>query len=322
MVGMRIAVHYDPTRAQYFEILLRLRPEVLSGFEIKLVDMSSRPVDMSQFDGLIAHGKFITQSVVDAGKPIVLAERRDSSILFDRRFVHAPNLIAIWKIAVGAWSAQTSGHERWHVHLLKPDQRPTLQSIPDRVRGLLHPVHGYGAYKQMQRWLPWLYSDAKGVRRHSIHFRGKVQYKNAPEVSQHRLEATWNVKLVGGLAGGRVDRGMYEREMLESRMCLSAWGYGELCWRDYEAICAGCLLVKPASDYVETWPRLFESGVTYVACRPDFSDLGEVVEKALAQPALAKQIICESRERLRQALEPSRLLAPFAPTLRKLASMG
>ena len=317
---MRIAVHYDPRRVQFLGILLGLRSEVLSGFGITLVDMRDRAVDLSQFDGLIAHGSFITREIVDSGKPIILAERRDSSILFDRRFVHAPNLIAIWKIAVGAWSAQTSRHERWHVHLLKPDQRPTLPSLPDRVRSLMYPVHGYGAYEPMQRWLPWLYSDTKGVRRHSIHFRGKTQYKNAPEVSGHRLHAKWMAKLVGGISGDRTDRGTYERELLDSRMCLSPWGYGELCWRDYEAICAGCLLVKPASDYVETWPRMFEAGVTYMACRPDLSDLGDVVERALSQPALVKQIICESRGRLRQALEPSRLLEPFAPALRKLAS--
>lgn len=317
---MRIAVHYDPRRVQYLETLLSLRHDVMRRFGIELVDRGSGYVDLSQSDGVIAQGKFLSSEVVDSGKPFVLAERRDSSILFDRRFVTAPSLVAIWKLAVGHWSTQQSGHERWHVHVLRPDLTPTLQPLPDRVRDLLQPVHGYGAYKHMRRWLPSLYSDFRLPRQHLIHFRGRTHYKNAPEVSEHRANAVKAVKDVFGLAGSRVNRGMYESEMLESRMCLSPWGFGELCWRDYEAICAGALLVKPWSDYVETWPRLFEAGVTYWPCKPDFSDLLLTTKQALSQPALVKQIICEARERLRQTLEPSRLLEPFAPALERLAS--
>ena len=43
----------------------------------------------------------------------------------------------------------------------------------------------------------------------------------------------------------RVPVDEYYREMCGSRICVSPFGYGEICWRDFEAILCGCLLIKP-----------------------------------------------------------------------------
>ena len=42
--------------------------------------------------------------------------------------------------------------------------------------------------------------------------------------------------------------------MRHSRICISPFGYGEICWRDFEAILCGCLVVKPDMSHVETNP--------------------------------------------------------------------
>lgn len=71
----------------------------------------------------------------------------------------------------------------------------------------------------------------------------------------------------------RVPQEKYYEELLRSRVCVSPFGYGEICWRDFEAIILGCLLVKPDMSHVRTLPDLFIPDVTYVSVKWDYSDL-------------------------------------------------
>ena len=82
----------------------------------------------------------------------------------------------------------------------------------------------------------------------------------------------------------------YYQEMRSARICVSPFGYGELCWRDFEAVLMGCLLLKPDMGHVRTEPNIFVAGETYVPVRWDFSDLPEVCARYLADDAARKAI--------------------------------
>jgi len=67
----------------------------------------------------------------------------------------------------------------------------------------------------------------------------------------------------------------YYRELTGSKICISPFGYGEICWRDFEAVLCGALLIKPDMSHIETNPDIFRPFETYVPVRWDFSDLQE-----------------------------------------------
>ena len=67
----------------------------------------------------------------------------------------------------------------------------------------------------------------------------------------------------------------YYQAMYGSKICISPFGYGEICWRDFEAILCGCLVIKPDMSHVETNPDIFRAYQTYVPVRWDYSDLEE-----------------------------------------------
>ncbi|MEE4121432.1 MAG: glycosyltransferase [Paracoccaceae bacterium] len=97
-----------------------------------------------------------------------------------------------------------------------------------------------------------------------------------------RRAAEAAAEAVPGLAtitGTGVARGRFMAELRASKMCFSPFGFGELCWRDIEAILAGAVLLKPDMSHLDTAPDLYRDGETYVALRWDFSDLAE---KAIA----------------------------------------
>ena len=73
----------------------------------------------------------------------------------------------------------------------------------------------------------------------------------------------------------RVPTDEYYREMQASKICISPFGYGEICWRDFEAMLSGCLVIKPDMGHVETNPDIFKPYQTYVPVQWDFSDLEE-----------------------------------------------
>ena len=88
----------------------------------------------------------------------------------------------------------------------------------------------------------------------------------------------------------RVNRRQYLWEMLRSKIVFSPFGWGEVCFRDYEAVACGCLLVKPSMEHVATSPDIFVPGETYVPVEWDFSDLTQTIERCLQQPAESARI--------------------------------
>ena len=100
----------------------------------------------------------------------------------------------------------------------------------------------------------------------------------------------------------RVSQAAYQAELRSARLCVSPFGYGELCWRDFEAIRAGCLLVKPDTGHIRTDPDLFVPGITYVPVRWDFADLEQACLPYLRDEERRVAMVEEAQRRLRESL--------------------
>ncbi len=157
-----------------------------------------------------------------------------------------------------------------------------------------------------------------GTRRFDLHARlGGVGQGNwyekmrtdslaAVQALEHRVRPT---------PYGRIHKRDYMRELQDSRLCFSPFGYGEVCWRDYEASYAGSLLVKPDMSHIETAPDIFRAGQTYLACAWDFSDLGDVVERGLSNGALRREIVDEAYGLLHAFAAGDSFVQQMAPAL-------
>ncbi len=92
------------------------------------------------------------------------------------------------------------------------------------------------------------------------------------------LQACKNLRSGDAVYGNGVSRKEFLKELAQSKMCFSPFGYGEVCWRDYEAALYGALLLKPDMDHLKTAPDIFIKNETYVPIAWDYSDLREKVE--------------------------------------------
>ncbi|HVO20925.1 MAG TPA: glycosyltransferase [Anaeromyxobacter sp.] len=113
----------------------------------------------------------------------------------------------------------------------------------------------------------------------------------------------------------RVPQRQYYQELLRSRVCISPFGYGEICWRDFEAILCGCLLVKPDVGHLRTYPDVFVPGKTYVPVRWDYGDLVETCAHFLSDEPERLRIVRRAREVLDQATRPDAFVSAFAHLL-------
>ena len=109
----------------------------------------------------------------------------------------------------------------------------------------------------------------------------------------------------------RVSQADYYGEMLRARMSVSPFGFGELCWRDFEAILCGSLLVKPEMSHVTTFPDVFIPHETYVPVAWDYSDLESCCARYLADEGARRGLADTARERLLAELTASSFVEPF-----------
>lgn len=102
----------------------------------------------------------------------------------------------------------------------------------------------------------------------------------------------------------RIPLSEYRAELQASSICVSPFGFGEVCWRDFEAVISGCLLVKPDMGHLHTEPNIYVPGVTYVPVAWDYSDLADVCAKYLKDVSARQRIVRAAQETLAGALRP------------------
>lgn len=122
------------------------------------------------------------------------------------------------------------------------------------------------------------------------------QYRQTALEALQPLASDYQIVTSGKTEGGLVPYHQYLQEIKKSRIVFSPFGWGEMCWRDFEAICYDCLLVKPSMSHIETEPNIFVEGKTYVSVKWDFSDLEEKCRYFLEHPDEAARIVENARQ--------------------------
>ena len=122
------------------------------------------------------------------------------------------------------------------------------------------------------------------------------RYRQAAIAAIEPLEQHYKLAVNGEYVGDRViSSRQYFNEIRRSRIVVSPFGWGETTWRDYEAVCYDCLLIKPQMDHIDTQPNIYIPGETYVPVRWDFQDLEETCAYYLQHPEEADRIIQNAR---------------------------
>jgi hypothetical protein len=126
---------------------------------------------------------------------------------------------------------------------------------------------------------PWKFEPPSADRPQDVSCRISTNYRY-DSVAYQRKEVAGI--LAAYCAADRVSKPAYFRELRNSRIVVSPFGYSELNYKDYETFICGSVLLKPDMSHIETYPNLYNEGETYVAHSWDLGDVLEKVEDILA----------------------------------------
>ena len=120
--------------------------------------------------------------------------------------------------------------------------------------------------------------------------------KKAAEAAQPLRES---IKFSGN---ARVSPKRYYAELYMSSFVYSPFGWGEVCYRDFEAVAAGATLIKPDMSHVETFPNIFRENETYLPVAWDMEDLVVRARELINDPDRSIAMRKAARDALEQAL--------------------
>jgi len=100
-----------------------------------------------------------------------------------------------------------------------------------------------------------------------------------------------NINSENSLVGeNNISLNRYRKSIISSKITISPFGWGEICYRDFETFINGSVLLKPDVSHLRTWPKFFKSFDTYYPIKWDLSDLSESIETLLDRPTLRLEL--------------------------------
>jgi len=155
-----------------------------------------------------------------------------------------------------------------------------------------------------------------GPRPVDLHARIAVEgtpwYHAMRRACSDAVDALENVRTTTGF-GVRHD--LFLKELRASKICFSPFGYGEVCWRDYEAVLCGAALLKQDMSHVETQPDIFRPFETYVPVKWDLSDFATQARWLLNEDAARREIARNAYVVLQDYARSGRFTQQMAPAL-------
>lgn len=133
----------------------------------------------------------------------------------------------------------------------------------------------------------FLRAQPRRLAHRSIDIHARLATKGVPWYRTMREEAQSAIDQLQGyriVSHGRVRRAKFYAELNDSKLCFSPFGYGEVCWRDYEGFATGTVVLKPTMEHLRTHPESFVPNETYIPLQWDLSDLADKVRYYLGRP--------------------------------------
>ncbi len=74
----------------------------------------------------------------------------------------------------------------------------------------------------------------------------------------------------------------YIQTLYDSKILISPFGMGEVCFRDFECMQFGTIMLKPTMEKINTIPNIYIGNETYIPVNYDWSNLNETIDYILS----------------------------------------
>lgn len=152
------------------------------------------------------------------------------------------------------------------------------------------------------------YQNDRSIDLHArLAVNGVDWYKSMRQESKKAVD-NLSIPNLNIAANGRVKRYKFVQEMTQSKLCFSPFGYGEVCWRDYESFATGALLLKPNMDHLMVDPDIFIPNETYISLEWDLSDFEDKIKEYYQNPKECERIAKNAFDIMHQSVSNHSIL--------------
>jgi hypothetical protein len=95
----------------------------------------------------------------------------------------------------------------------------------------------------------------------------------------------------------KLNRRGYMKELENSKVVLSPFGWGEITLKDFEVFLTGGMLLKPSMNQISTWPNFYEENVTYLSHDWNLANLEERIDWAVSNESSRQEIAANGQQR-------------------------
>jgi len=309
---IKVNMLFDDAYRDRWESMLELNP-ILNDMGMALLDNSSDTADVNFIQNRIYSEM---EKVCDPrlGPSLIIAEQADQEAVANhhRHLIRYPSVLAWVKECAfrdTSFHNHPIVHSYWHYNFMDHDLMKYPPLIPDQLTkneiDKIRLIWSVASFKKFDdlRLLPSMDPIDRNI---DIFFCGTMAYSDEI-LKNHRALAC---QAVGRLSKWKtisavsyvLDTGDMNKFFRTSKIFISAQGYSMSSYKDWQALYAGCVLIKPNSEQQKNYgPDLFEDKKWFVECKYDFSDLEEVVDKVMSnydfywqKSQEARLALCES----------------------------
>ena len=245
---------------------------------------------------------YVNETILALDKPIIILEKFAAASVNEktRAIIDHPLVIAVFKnrtlknkrldnnpLVAGRYFNNIINE---YAHAVEPELlQPLSISALKKIHTVVWDLFGSAFKKKIERLKDYTV-DYDQERTIDIFFACDLTEKTSKSGSHilfnwHRSKAIEAMRSITGIncvaLTTKIDYWPYINNTQNSKIVVSPWGFGEYCWRDFEAIHCGAILIKPDTTFIKSIPNIYQNNITYVPCKPDFSDLHEIVQNIL-----------------------------------------
>ena len=273
--------------------------------------------DAKECDIYMSHQTLEAPDLEDAyasKKPIIILQRADSANIANekmREAIKASQVVGFFKITnfkdPQNHNEKTSGDNRYHLNFIndkydfdeyenkfsKNDLKKIKCALPAFYNFRFDHVRSTRNHFQHERPVDLNFAgivDYSGNKNYKNMDASNRRYEIVNLLNSHRKLAyeraneygnSYKNRKVVSHYGKPYTQPQYWQSLFLSKLSLSPWGFGAYNWRDYETIYLGGILVKPDTDFLESYCDLYQSEKYYFKCDPNFKDLETVCENII-----------------------------------------
>ncbi|NEU08808.1 glycosyltransferase family 1 protein [Flavihumibacter sp. R14] len=149
---------------------------------------------------------------------------------------------------------------------------------------------------------PTKFYQATQPRPLDLTYRGTLKSNNLISFQRNKVIGMLNELHLNIAHGSIVSQKEYLKELTKSKVSISPFGWGEICYRDFETFICGSILIKPSMEHVNTFPNIFVKNQTYIPVQWDLSDLEEKIVEVISNHESYTHIAVSGQEAYKRVI--------------------